>query len=120
MIYITKNTTNTICIPLSDASTLVAPYYLFEFINDSTENKYYFAQEDASGYKNRYSLFELVESEEGGSSVIDEPMKLEKGQYTYNVYETNTLTNDIEEAVGSAIKTGRMVVVGTELNTIYE
>jgi hypothetical protein len=120
VIYITKDTTNTICLPLSDASTLVAPYYLFEFVNDSTDNKYYFAQEDASAYKSRYSLFELIENAEGGSSVIDEPMNLEKGQYTYNVYETNTLTNDIEEVVGSAIKTGRMVVVGTELNTIYE
>lgn len=123
MIYIEKNAANNITLTLAERSKLTAPKFLFEFFleYDRTEEKtpIYFTAPDVSVYPLRVNLFQLTEGENGSETEAngfeDLPeggahLKLKRGQYLYNVYESETVTLDKAETTGRIIETGRMVV----------
>ena len=113
MIYIEKGLTNSIVLTLSESTTILDPYYIFEFINEYNlgSNSIFYSTPDVSNYTNRYNMFLLEESVLGATtSVYNEALSLTTGQYIYNIYQNATQSLSIENA--TLIETGRMVVSG--------
>lgn len=113
MIYINKGEVNSIVLTLNEVSSLSSPYYLFVFQNEmnTTSTPILFTTTDESPYPERFNLFYL-----------DEPVDvtLNKGQYTYSVYESLTLPTSIDDTTGIVIEEGRMVVSGASTSSIYD
>lgn len=116
MIYIEKGEINTFALTLNEVTTIVDPFYLFVFEGEfnTTSEPILWAGLDTSNFPTRYNLFTL---EEG----VD--LELIRGQYTYSVYESpvqiivdeNTTTNGL-----NLIETGRLVVAGGSISSIYD
>jgi hypothetical protein len=113
VIYINKGEVNNIVLTLSEVSTLTNPYYLFVFQNEMNPQStpILFSTADISAYPERYNQF-----------LLDEPVDVElnKGQYSYFVYESLTPPVTIEDTTGIVIEEGRMVVSGAIVNSIYD
>lgn len=113
MIYITKGTSNNICLTLEESATLTEPTYLFKFIweTDTIDvDPIYWIGTDISTYTYRYNLFELVE----GTDVT-----FRIGQYIYEVYEDVNGSAPVDETGLDKVEEGRMVVYGVA-TTIYD
>ena len=86
LIVLAKNTTNeNIALTLTEFTTITEVNYLFEFINETTQEAYYCISADLSHYKNRYNLFTIIEGVDAplnGSLILGG-----HGFYRYNVYE---------------------------------
>lgn len=113
MIYINKDEVNSIVLTLTEVSTLSNPYYLFVFQNEMNPEStpILFTTPDISAYPERFNQFEL-----------DEPVDVElnKGQYSYSVYESLIPPTSIQDTTGEVIEEGRMVVSGAIVNSIYD
>ena len=113
MIFIEKNIVNNIVLTLSESSTISNPNYLFKFEYDFNmePNEIFFTTADVSNYTERYNLFSLTEnatgSTNGGNNVA---LNLERGQYTYSIYEATASTLSVSATTGVILETGRMVV----------
>lgn len=111
MIYLEKDTENTVVLTLTEVTTISSPYYLFEFEEEfnTADNPIYWQPTDISAYTSRYNMF-----------VLDEPTDIEfiKGQYKYKVYESDEPTEDPTGL--NMIEEGRMVVAGIQTNSIYD
>jgi len=112
MIYLERNTINKVVLTLSETSTLVNPYYLFQFIPEFTEkDSILFTTDDLSPATFRYNLFDIelssTGSTSGGTSVA---LNLVPGQYQYKVYESTGQTLTISATTGNVVESGRMVV----------
>lgn len=104
MIYLYKNQINTICLTLTESTTIPTPFFLFVFTPEFTDGTpITWVGTDVSLYPDRYNLFQLVEG-------VD--VTLTRQQYKYEVYEASTEPTTIEDCIG-LIEEGRMVV---ELN----
>lgn len=117
MIYLKKNTENQVVLTLTESSSLTNPNYLFKFVNeyDLTAVPIFFTTPDVSGYTNRYNKFIITESSSGSTDGgIDVPLALITGQYSYSIYEAETVTLDVEETTGVVLEEGRMVVSGND------
>lgn len=114
MIFIDRNTTNKFVLTLSESSTLLNPNYLFKFQSDwdlDGNNLIWYTTPDESNYKDRYNLFQLIESTSGSTSGgTSVPLYLKQGQYTYSVYESSASTISLSATTGVILETGRMVV----------
>ena len=113
MIYINKDEVNSIVLTLTEVSTLTNPYYLFVFQNEMNPEStpILFTSPDISSYPERFNQF-----------LLDEPIDvdLNKGQYSYSVYESLIPPTSIEDTTGEVIEEGRMVVSGAIVNSIYD
>jgi hypothetical protein len=121
MIYIQKNQLNKIVLTLCETSRLVNPYYLFEITNEFNLQSapIYFATPNISTNKNRYDLFNLLESPAGSTTGgYNVPLSLVSGQYKYNIYESSAATINIAATTGIILESGRMVVAGDIDSTI--
>ena len=125
MILINKNSTNRFALEFPQLESSET-YFLFSFQYEGTSDDYYiyFTASDISSACNRYSLFEVTESdgEEVGT------IKLELGQWEYNVWVSDadwgTFSNPNVEPpakISGSIQTGRVVVQGqTTTEPVYE
>lgn len=116
MIYIEKGQVNTFALTLSEVTTLVDPFYLFVFEEEfNTEfTPILWEGVDSSSYPYRYNLFTL---EEG----VD--LDLNKGQYTYSVYESSIpiiIDENTDLTDFNLIEEGRLVVSGVPISSIYD
>ncbi len=86
MIVLNRNTENkNIVVTLTEFTTIQNPTFLFEFINDTTSEKFYVISLDLSAHRERYNLFNITE---GFNDVLNGSVKLGAiGFYMYNVYE---------------------------------
>lgn len=114
MIYIVRNTTNQVCLTLTESVTISNPYFIFSFqpltTLDQLATIIYFTTPDISQYCNRYNLFVLVESDSGSTTGGNNiPLYLHPGQYEYKVYQSTTDSLD-PNTFGSLIESGKMVV----------
>lgn len=111
MIYLDKNQENKICLTISESVSISNPYYLFVFQNEfnKASDAVYWVAEDISEHTNRYNLFLMDEATSESFTI---------GQYTYTIYESETLP--IDETGLNAVEEGRMVVAGVVTNSIYE
>ena len=86
MIKLVQNTSNNVALTLKEQATLGTPYYVFSFVKDDSGIAKVFTGSDISVNPNRFNQFviELNSVEDLNNSIID----LDKGFYTYKVYET--------------------------------
>ena len=127
MILINKNTSNTVILTLSEKTTLTNAKYLFEVINDMSNDVKCFIAADISTNKLRYNEFVFIEN------VTEDLLNgtfslLLSGFYKYNVYEQTSTTNLNPLLALNLIDKGKLNVVsqlseypvytGNENNTI--
>ena len=92
MILINKNTTNTVILTLSEKTTLTNAVYLFEVINDMSNEVKCFIAADISTNKLRFNEFEFIENVT--EDLLNGTFSLTlSGFYKYNVYEQSSTTN---------------------------
>lgn len=127
MILINKNTTNTVILTLSEKTTLTNAKYLFEVINDMSNEVKCFIAADISTNKLRYNEFEFIENVT--ENLLNGTFSLTlSGFYKYNVYEQASSTNLNPLLALNLIDKGKLNVVsqlsdypvytGNENNTI--
>lgn len=120
MIYIVKDTSNTIVLTLNELSSLVNPNYLFEFIYEGNDlsNPIYFTTPNTTFAPSRFDSFILNESISGSTTGgTNVSLSLMAGQYEYKVYESSASTLSISATTGVVIESGRMVV--DDSNNLY-
>ena len=115
MIYIEKNSLNTIALTLTESSSIIAPTWLFKFVweMDESQAPIYWVGQDFSSFTNRYNLFYLTE----GTDVT-----FRIGQYRYEIYESPEpiVIEEITDGLWlTLVEEGRMVVEGVS-NSIYD
>ena len=112
MIYLYKDQVNTICLTLTESTTIPNPFFLFVFTPEFTGGTpILWVGNDTSDFPIRYNLFQLIEG-------VDITFK--SGQYIYEIYESINEPTSIEDCVGK-IEEGRMVVeLDNEQTTIYD
>lgn len=127
MILINKNTTNTVILTLSEKTTLTNAKYLFEVINDMSNEVKCFIAADISTNKLRYNEFEFIENVT--ENLLNGTFSLTlSGFYKYNVYEQASSTNLNPLLALNLIDKGKLNVVsqlsdypvytGNENNTV--
>jgi hypothetical protein len=84
---------NVVVLTLSEKISISSPYYLFEFINNQTQIKYYCISSDLSLYPERYNKFTIVVKTTTPSPLVGEIQIPLGDEYTYNVYEQSNNTN---------------------------
>ena len=84
---------NVVVLTLSEKITIASPNFLFEFINNQTQIKYYCISADLSLYPERYNKFTIVVKTTTPSSLVGEIQIPLGDEYTYNVYEQVSSTN---------------------------
>ena len=84
---------NVVVLTLSEKVTIATPKFLFEFINNQTQQKYYCIASDTSLYTDRYNKFTIVVKTTTPSPLIGEIQIPLGDEYTYNVYEQVSSTN---------------------------
>lgn len=121
MIYLNKNTNNTVILELTSNSQLLSPYFLFEFKNDLTKDYTYFNATDLSTYKCRYNRFEIIETGSTYTNYTGGTIYLIPGTYVYNIYEGSQQTLNITGTTGVSLNTGKVIVNGSdnEISSIY-
>lgn len=121
MIYLHKDETNTVILELTSVSSLMSPFYLFEFINDMNDDITYFTAEDLSTYKCRYNRFNVIETIPVNVDPINGTINLLSGSYRYNIYEATLPTIDPNDTTGKIISTGKVIVNGIddEIDPVY-
>ena len=121
MIYLEKNTANTVILELSilDPANL---YFLFGFVweTGTSPDTRYLIETNTSTALDRYDEFVFTESDTGSIAAITDtlPIFLNPGQYDYTVWGSPTAitpANAIAVAGGTPISSGRMVVAGDSL-----
>lgn len=121
MIKITKNSTNRVVLSLTENVTLTATtYFLFEFINDDTQDTVLFTAADVSTNIPRYNEFSIIESGSTYTNLTGGTINLEPtGYWKYNMYAQLSPTNiALSGVTGGIIEQGKVLVIGTELPEI--
>ena len=84
---------NVVVLTLSEKITIPSPYFLFEFINNQTQQSYYCISTDVSVYPERYNKFTIVVKTTTPTPLSGEIQIPLGDEYTYNVYEQSNNTN---------------------------
>jgi hypothetical protein len=84
---------NVVVLTLSEKITISSPNFLFEFINNQTQIKYYCISADLSLYPERYNKFNIIVKTTTPSPLVGEINIPLGDEYTYNVYEQVSSTN---------------------------
>ena len=84
---------NVVVLTLSEKITISSPNFLFEFINNQTQIKYYCIASDLSLYPERYNKFNIIVKTTTPSPLVGEIQIPLGDEYTYNVYEQVSSTN---------------------------
>lgn len=88
MIHLYKGQTNRVILTLTENQTIAFPYYLFKFINRSSNWVKSFvisSEDDLSFFKDRYNEFQIITDNYFKRALA--------GQYTYEVYEQSNAIN---------------------------
>lgn len=112
MLVITKGLQKDILVTLSESVTITNPYFLFVFTNISTKEILKVivnSEDDKSNYPLRINIFEID---------VDLFEDLQTGQYSYEVYEQVSSTN--EDTAGlNMVENGRMLLNDATEKTDY-
>ncbi len=101
-----RNISNKKVFTLSEKTTLLNVFYLFEITCTQDLSKFYFIGSDLSTNKIRYNEF-----------LLDVSLFVLNGSYTYKIYEQASNTNLDVLLTGALIENGRIKVIG-ETNNI--
>ena len=99
---------NVVVVTLSEKISIASPNYLFEFINNQTQQKYYCIQSDTSLYPERYNKFNIVVKTTTPTPLNGEINIPLGDEYTYNIYEQVSSTNLNPALSGSIVENGLM------------
>ena len=104
MVYVKKGERNVFGLTLSENTDIPNPFFLFRILSNGAKksDEILIKLTDISNAPQRMNVFEFVEGTD---------MTLERGEYTYEVYATET---DEDEPTGQPIETGR---INVELST---
>lgn len=111
MILIEKNSSNRVALTLNEKRTLDNPFYIFRFQEMQTEVYTIFYAVNTSVNKDRYDLFNIIENPIADH--LNGTVTLTIGEYTYEVYESVTISLDPDDWT-SLVENGRVTVVGEE------
>jgi len=121
MIYLKQNNVNTVILTLTEKTTITSPFYLFEFVSNSTKQTVYFTGSDISTNKTRYNEFN-IELTTGVSDLLNSVLNLDpNGFYSYSVYSQESPTNLDINNITELVETGKVYVVPEfeETKTVY-
>lgn len=121
MIKLTQSTINTVALSLNENVTIVDPvYFLFEFINDDTNDRVYCTALETSPNTVRYNKFN-IELTTGADDPLNGVITLKPdGSWKYNVYQQASSTNIDPDLTGDMVETGKVMVIGTADPTIVQ
>jgi hypothetical protein len=114
MIVIQKGQANNVVLTLKEKSTLLAPYYLFEFKNDQENESIYFLAEDVSDQIERYNKFSITETDTPDYSAGEVDLEL-TGFWSYIIREQASSTNLDPDLSGVIVEVGKVKVLGTSI-----
>ena len=105
MILLKPNIINKVALNLTNITTISSPTYLFELVNNQTNEKFYFIAPDTSQFTYRYNLF-LVQVKSNPNPLAGEVDLVIPEEYQYNIYEQQSTTNLNPANSGALIQTG--------------
>ncbi len=116
MITITRGTTNTIILTLTEKVSIGSPVFLFVFTNDQTRQAYSCIAADQSEFTYRYNEFLITET--ASPNLLTSEISLPApGDYHYAVYQ-QTSTSSLDPTLADGLlETGKMVVLTTSTDT---
>jgi hypothetical protein len=101
---------NIVVLTLTENTTISDPNYLFEFVNETTNEKIYFIAQDTSLYTDRYNKFLITLSTEQAEDLLYGVIHLSlTGYYTYNVYQQSSSTNLNPDDSEGLVETGKVL-----------
>ena len=109
-------------VTVTELTTLTNPEYLFEFIEEQTDDKVYSILADVSTATTRFNDFSITDG-------VDLTFPID-GFYTYNIYEQVNGSGNLNPTGLTLVETGRAHVyivdatrteyTATETNSVYE
>lgn len=117
MIKLTTNTTQTVYLTLTEKVSLSNPKFLFEFINNESQSKYYCISANLSAFKERFDSFSIILMASPNNLIGQ--INLSVGEYDYNVYEQTSTTN-LNPTGLNKLENGKCVVFNSSPSTITE
>jgi hypothetical protein len=85
--------TNIVVLTLAEKTTIANPKYLFEFINNQTQQTYYCIATDSSLYPCRYNQFTITVQTTTPNPLLGQINIPLGDEYTYNIYQQTSSTN---------------------------
>ena len=119
MIYLYKNTANTVVLTLDEKSSTSSYDVLFEFISETTGETVLFTATDLSTHA-RYNKFIITEGTP--QNLLNGTLVLEEGQYKYTAYEmpVSSPKSLTKSANVGTLEEGRVTVYQSETRTDYD
>jgi len=111
MKIINETGTSSVVFRLDKVAKFIAPSYIFETINQNSNQKLIFTGDDISTSPLSYNLFDFVNGVSFSST--QSRFDLDPGKYFLNVYQTEF--NDLNIASASLLWDGEMIVDGEVL-----
>lgn len=99
MVRIQRSATTTIVLTLKELTTISSVEYLFEFVEEQTDEKIYAIIADTSSYPDRYNEFTIIDG-----TTLTFPID---GFYTYNVYEQASGSGNLDPTGLTKVEHGR-------------
>lgn len=118
-----QNSTNTVCLTLSESISYTATpvYFLFRFVNDSTNEQVLFTCSDISSNPSRYNKFNVSLTGASYTNLSAGTISLSSGNYLFEVYEQlNPINLFLSGTSGVVLETFNAVVTGSSLNAITD
>lgn len=100
--------TNVVVLTLAEKTTIANPKYLFEFINNQTQQSYYCIASDTSLYTCRYNQFSITVQTTTPNPLLGQINIPLGDEYTYNVYQQTSSTNLNPSSAMGLVETGLM------------
>lgn len=116
MITITRGTTNTIILTLTENVSIGNPVFLFVFTDDQTNQAYSCIAADQSEFTYRYNEFLITET--ASPNLLTSQINLPSpGDYHYAVYQQTSTSNLDPSLSEGLLETGKLVVLTTSSDT---
>jgi len=107
MLRIRRNQSNNLIVTVGELTTLTAPvYYLFEFIEEQSDQREYCILEDVSTGPIRYNEFTFIEGTDASLPYA--------GFYTYKIYQQASDVNLDPSLSSGIVEEGRAYVYDAE------
>ena len=121
MIYLHQNASNNVYLTLSESVTLTGNniYYLFRFIDETTNVETLFSAQDTSSAITRYNLFNIILTASTSVNLSAGTLNLNQGYSSYEVYQTYIPYDlHLSATTGGPIEYGKVYISGASLSIV--
>lgn len=108
MLKILKGGTTNLITTVTELTTISNPEYLFEFVEEQTDESYYCILSDSSLYTGRYNEFAIIDG-----SDLTFPRS---NYYTYSIYEQANGSGNLDPTGLTIVEKGRAWVYEADTN----